>query len=175
MIYQTVYLAETGGKFSNLPLSDRQSKQGRLLLSRMIEEQYGKTDYTVTYNENGKPLLDFCFFSISHSGDLVVCAVSDRPVGIDTEKKKPIKKRKTYPLFSKEESEYVNRSQEVSLAFLTLWTRKEAYLKAIGGKLADMAKFSLVDDRLSLKDRYNGFIIQTEETDRYLISSCEGE
>ena len=175
MICQILSLHDSGGQFSHLPLADRQTKAGRLLLSQMIKEQYGKTDYTVTYNENGKPLTDFCCFSISHSDDLVACAVSDKPVGIDIEKKKPIKKRKTYPLFSKEESEYVNRSEDVSLAFLTLWTRKEAYIKAVGGKLTDMAKFSLVDDRLSLKDRYNGFDIQTEETHDYLISSCEGK
>ena len=42
--------------------------------------------------QNGKPYIkshENIFVSISHSRDLVVCAVSDVPVGIDTEKIRP--------------------------------------------------------------------------------------
>ncbi len=173
MIYQVISLDGTDGDFSDLRLSKRQTKAGRLLLSRMIREQYSKTDYTVTYNENGKPLLPFCCFSISHSADLVVCAVGDKPVGIDIEKREPVKKRKTYPLFSGKESEYVNGAEDSSLAFLTLWTRKEAVVKAEGGTLADMANFSLVNEDLSLKPTVKNLLLKTEITADYLISVAE--
>ena len=172
MIFQTIYLRELSGEFSDLPLSQKQTKAGRFLLAGMVKERYGKTDYTVTYNENGKPLLDFCFFSISHSSELVACAVGEEPVGIDVEKIKPVKQRKTYPLFSETESRYVNESEDSSLAFLTLWTRKEACVKAIGGKMSDMAGIVLAREDLSLKPRYKSFILKTEEKDGYLISTA---
>ena len=170
MTYQSLYLNEWSGRSSDLPLSKNRTNAGRFLLAGMILERYGKTDYSITYNENGKPLLDFCFFSISHSSDLVVCTVSDKPVGIDTEKKKPIKKRKTYLLFSNEESRYVNQAKDPSLAFLTIWTRKEAYVKAIGGTLANMADIQLVTGDLQLKSDVKAFSFQTEYKDGYLIS-----
>lgn len=37
-------------------------------------------------NENGKWIVDECYFSLSHSGNLVAVALSDSPVGIDIQK-----------------------------------------------------------------------------------------
>ncbi|MCB9498028.1 MAG: 4'-phosphopantetheinyl transferase superfamily protein [Erysipelotrichaceae bacterium] len=36
--------------------------------------------------ENGKWIVDKCYFSLSHSGNLVAVAISDSPVGIDIQK-----------------------------------------------------------------------------------------
>ena len=36
-------------------------------------------------NENGKPIVEGICFNLSHSGDYVICAVSERPVGCDIE------------------------------------------------------------------------------------------
>lgn len=43
----------------------------------------------VTFEPNGKPYPKSCkmYFSLSHSGDYSVCAVSDGPVGVDIEEK----------------------------------------------------------------------------------------
>lgn len=65
-------------------------------------------------------------FSISHSGELVVLAMSDTEVGIDIEKIKP----RDYEAiverhFTKGESKMVNSLED----FLKVWTKKEAYLK----------------------------------------------
>ena len=35
------------------------------------------------YEENGKPLADNCFVSISHSENMIAVCTSDTPVGID--------------------------------------------------------------------------------------------
>ena len=47
-------------------------------------------DYRIARGEKGKPFIvgvENVFFNISHSGDYVVCSVSDREIGIDIEKR----------------------------------------------------------------------------------------
>ena len=48
----------------------------------------GITDFSVVYGENGKPYLrnNELYFSLSHSGDMVMCAISEAEIGADTEK-----------------------------------------------------------------------------------------
>lgn len=120
------------------PQDKRRTLAGLILLRKKIAETYDITEYEFTYNENGKPLLPFCFFSISHSGDYVVCSVSDTPVGVDTEVIRDIPFRNDYRLFTLEEIVYVNESEkEHNIRFFEVWTKKEAYIKANGLKLAN--------------------------------------
>ena len=48
----------------------------------------GITDFSVVYGENGKLYLrnNELYFSLSHSGDMVMCAISEAEIGADTEK-----------------------------------------------------------------------------------------
>ena len=75
-------------------------------------------------------------------------------------------------LFSPLESKYVNERDSES-RFYTLWTRKEAYIKAKGGILADAAKAELVTSDLKLLSRYDGFDFMTEKSDGYILSAAE--
>ena len=100
---------------------------GRLLLERMIKRIYGKERFEINYNRNGKPLCDFCFFSISHSGDFAAVAVSDNQVGVDIQIPGGFKKREKYMLFSPAENEFVNAENSEN-RFYTLWTRKGVFL-----------------------------------------------
>ena len=138
----------------------------------MIQERYGREDFKLGFNENGRPVLDFCFISISHSGDYAVCAVADLPVGVDIESMGGFKKREKYMLFTPIESEYINRKDSED-RFYTLWTRKEAYIKAKGGILADAAKTELVTCGFSLLNFYDGFRFTTDKSDGYIISAAE--
>jgi 4'-phosphopantetheinyl transferase len=91
------------------------------------------------YSQTGKPSLvenDGLYFNVSHSGSLALLALSARPVGIDVELIKPdfdwmdISGR----FFSQEEISELSGS-EAGLRvqrFFSLWTRKEALLKATG-------------------------------------------
>ena len=36
----------------------------------------------ISYDRNGKPVTNGACFSVSHSGDVVVCAVSQQPIGV---------------------------------------------------------------------------------------------
>ena len=143
---------------------------GRLLLERMIKRLYGKKRFEIKYNRNGKPLCDFCFFSISHSGDFAAVAVSDKPIGVDIQIPGGFKKREKYMLFSPAENEFVN-AKDPENRFYTLWTRKEAYIKAEGGTLSDAAKISLVCGG-ELKEKLGEYRFETEKTDSYYLAVC---
>jgi 4'-phosphopantetheinyl transferase len=143
---------------------------GRLLLERMIKRLYGKKRFEIKYNRNGKPLCDFCFFSISHSGDFAAVAVSDNQVGVDIQIPGGFKKREKYMLFSPAENEFVNAENSEN-RFYTLWTRKEAYIKAEGGTLSDAAKISLVCGG-ELKEKLGEYRFETEKTESYYLAVC---
>ena len=50
-----------------------------------VFDRYNIKDRTLKYGEYGKPYLASgdLFFNLSHCGDMVVCAVCDREVGVD--------------------------------------------------------------------------------------------
>jgi 4'-phosphopantetheinyl transferase len=98
-----------------------------------------------TYGLHGKPALrDYpdTHFNVSHSGKLVVCAVSSAPVGIDVESI-PAPGRDFMKIagrcFDGEELSYIKArpsEDERAAAFAEIWTKKEAYIKRDGRGLA---------------------------------------
>ena len=92
---------------------------------------------------HGKPQLpDGPRFSLSHSGDLALCAVArDREVGVDVEQLRPVPEADSIARrwFSEEEWAAYRVAADARLdgAFLRSWTQREAFLKAIGVGLSD--------------------------------------
>jgi 4'-phosphopantetheinyl transferase len=95
------------------------------------------------YSARGKPSLggDFASsvleFNLAHSCGLVLVAVARRGlVGIDVEKIRPIPDlcALSQRFFSPRECAEIERlsGEEATKVFLTIWTRKEAWLKATG-------------------------------------------
>ncbi len=88
-------------------------------------------------------------FNLSHSDDLALCAVAHgRQVGIDLERLRRIPERDDIARqwFRAEEREaYHADSASRDSAFLRLWTRREAYLKAIGTGLTGLEASSAID------------------------------
>lgn len=174
--------AETGKLFpdiqkkaENFPPEDRKrTLAGRYLLKKMIKEIYGRESFEISYNGNGKPELEFCFFSISHSGNYAVCAVAETPVGIDIENTGRFRKRGKYMFFTDNETRYVN-SADSARRFCIIWTRKEAYIKALGEPLSFAAKTELVTPELSLKDIYGGYAFITRDFGDYVITTAQKE
>ncbi len=60
-------------------------------------------------DENGKPYINSCsiHFNISHCENILACAFSDSPIGIDIEKIRPVSLAVLKRFFSKNEQEYV--------------------------------------------------------------------
>lgn len=87
------------------------------------------------------------YFSISHSGDYVVTAISDLRVGVDIETKSDKGYRITDRMFSESERRYV-RDAELSETmrqahFRDIWTTKESFLKCTGeGISVPLSSFS---------------------------------
>jgi 4'-phosphopantetheinyl transferase len=113
----------------------------RLILARYLEKEPERLRFLV--DERGKPHLDLpagtpaLRFSLSHSGDLALCAVADgRDVGVDLERIHPVSawREIVARYFSPDEQQALRAlSGDRALeAFFHGWTRKEAYSKALG-------------------------------------------
>ena len=142
----------------------KQSLAGYILLFRGVKQLYGKTEFHIKFNENGKPLCDFCFFSISHNGEHVVCAFSDSPIGVDIQHIYAIKPRKKYKFFNQKENCYVNQNKELlSKRYIEIFTKKEAALKMLGLSLADAASIDVFS---------NEFCFKSVEKDNFILTFC---
>jgi 4'-phosphopantetheinyl transferase len=119
--------------------------KGRLreILARYLDAP--AEDIAFCANEFGKPLLDTPFqssgvcFNVSHSKDLVVIAVAfDRQVGVDVEFVRTIDDFESIArrCFTDCERELVMSEPDSLSSFFRCWTRKEAFVKAIGKGLS---------------------------------------
>lgn len=89
----------------------------------------------VTILPAGKPVREDVYFSLSHSGRYALCAVGDGPVGADVQIQRPIRlsvSRRFHP----DEQAWLARQPENERqeALFRLWTRKEAWVKAVSGQ-----------------------------------------
>lgn len=137
---------------------------GRELCSEALLEHFGISSADIVTNENGKPYLsgNEAYFNISHSCGAVICAVSDKPIGIDIEYIDHRSSERLRALanryFTKNEAEYFLKSGSEAEAFYRIWTRKEAYCKLHGFSLADSLSHDTVNDKTSTYTE-DGFVI----------------
>lgn len=94
-------------------------------------------DYRIARGEKGKPFVvgvKNVFFNISHSGDYVVCAVSDRDIGVDIEKRAKARMEVAGRFFHGEEVARLKmlEGDKQNQLFFDYWSVKESFLKYIG-------------------------------------------
>ena len=99
-------------------------------------------DKTIYRTQNGKPYFNCknIFLGVSHSFDTLLIALDSKNFGIDCEKicehnVKGISSR----FFSLAEQEFINSANDALVAFLTVWTKKEAYIKCFGKTLSSLS------------------------------------
>lgn len=102
---------------------------------------YKNSELKFNVNAYNKPFLvepSNLHFNVSHSGNVVVCAVADELVGIDVEYIKTIDFDIAKRFFTKEEySSLMNQDPENQVKyFYLIWTLKESYIKADGRGLS---------------------------------------
>ena len=100
----------------------------------LLRAVFGPAADLVQTNSWGKPFLpDGKPFNLTHTGDYAVLAVADTQIGVDLERNRSVDaerilKRWFHPM----EQECYAQSPDPAKTFLTLWTLKESYLKALG-------------------------------------------
>lgn len=107
--------------------------------------------------KGGKPYLvnaPHIHFSISHSGNMAMCAVSLNPVGADIQHICNFNEEICRRYFTSGECNYVmsaDSASEKTARFFGIWTCKEAYSKMTGRGLFDFLNFEVA----GREDKYN--------------------
>jgi len=113
----------------------------RLAIRKIISQYTGTMPKSVIFNQtaNKKPSSKGVEFNISHSGNYIMIAMSENPVGIDIEHvEHPVDVAQLIPYcFDTAEEGFITSSIDKKESFFALWTRKEALLKATGEGLID--------------------------------------
>lgn len=156
------YLDFVGSKFINKILNyrrwqDRQSfLLGRLMLAECFKI-YGLSSNEINnlqYTNFGKPFLssNAVFFNISHSGNFVVCAITDKSeVGIDIQLISTITLDDFKSQLTEKEWSKILLSDNKNEAFFDYWTQKEAVIKAHGSGLSlPLKSFDVLDNTTSI-------------------------
>ncbi|MGN8844970.1 4'-phosphopantetheinyl transferase family protein [Niallia sp. HCP3S3_B10] len=116
-----------------------------VLIKFIVSQKFNKSDSNINilfkYNSYGKPYFDGIegyYFNISHAGKWVVCAWSEKEIGVDVEKIKDIDMGVAKHYFS--QSEYLEligkETDERKKLLIDYWTLKESYVKYKGKGLA---------------------------------------
>lgn len=138
-------------------------------------------DMIFEQNIYGKPyLLNSLFFhyNISHSGNWVICAVDEYPVGVDIEKIRLIDLNIARRYFTRHEYESIIKEgkENQQKNFYNYWTAKESYLKYIGRGLSmPLDSFSVIwenNGHYKVDTDTNCSIDTLEITNDYIISIC---
>lgn len=164
---------------------DRQRSLGAGMLLEYGLNRFGVTlfpDSELEYSsleagEHGKPLLkersDICF-SLSHSGNLVAAAFDSLPVGIDVERIRMDGKKIAERFFCPEECRYLEEKRWENCRerkFTELWTRKESYVKAVGGGLRiSLRSFCVLEDEIKQPEPW--FLHTYPIGEAYCLSVC---
>ncbi len=168
---------------------------GLTLLAYGLYREYGlefpDLPGQIRRSERGKPYLpDYphIYFNISHSGGMAVCALGNRPLGVDAEQIRPAKLRTTRRMLTEGERIYLEACPEgmQDREFFRIWTLKESYAKALGMGLAldfTQVEFSFsgpANDQICMKrleeeagqEAAAWDFTQTMWEDEYVISFC---
>lgn len=117
-------------------------------IQRLLARRTG-ADVDIARTVNGKPYAvgNPLFFSLSHSGERAVVALSDSPVGVDLEfyRREPRHPHLLARMTERERTELCGDERK----FYRNWVVKEAFIKMRGGTLAhDLKKLEYVGGQL---------------------------
>ncbi len=122
---------------------------GRLLIKHSIEQMGIPFHYEdIQISENAKPFYKGVAFNLSHSGDVVACAISKQgKLGLDLEEIKDIDWKTFKSWFTESEWDSILNADDSRLKFYQYWCRKESIIKALGLKLSFLNQIELDIER----------------------------
>ena len=144
-------------------------------LNEGIDSLIASTNYQYGKSVEGK------YISLSHSGNVAMCAISDQPVGCDVEQisDKDIKIAKRF-LMKEQYLRYLRASdrKEQQEMFFKIWTAKECVIKAQGGNVDFSSDNILVDLNCAKAtvqktgDAYNIKFFEERPDLQYIFACC---
>lgn len=149
-----------------------------LLLKKLLNEEnishpiFKTEKYGKAYISNYENI----YFNLSHSGKIVLCAISDMEVGVDVEYIDPaidLNIAKHY--FYNSEYENIMNAKNKSDEFFKYWVLKESYMKYTGlGMNLKLNSFEiLIDNEIKLKNDSKNLKFKLFDIENYKIAiSC---
>lgn len=123
---------------------------GRVLLQHGLRTHYNISGIDIGRTADHKPYLKghHLHFNISHSKDLVVCAIAEFPLGIDVEfMDRQINYLDFQFQMTMNEFSKIDRSEDRIRDFFSYWTQKESVIKAHGGgMMIPLDSFEIVNN-----------------------------
>lgn len=173
-LYKSYMSEEKRERLDRLKFSDdkKRSVCGFMLAVKALNEMsnVAENKLIISYDENGKPYCENVplFFSIAHSGDLAVCSISEKSIGVDMEKIRPVNMQSVRRFASENEIEYIfgstptetdfkSTDEETLERFFKVWTKKEAYGKMLGVGIGYDMKKTAIENAVTTVE--NGYVI----------------
>lgn len=154
---------------------------GDILTRKVVTKHLGiLQEYVIIdYNKYGKPFVknrpDF-YYNISHKGNTIVLATSNRCIGIDIEPIQMPNEMVINYCYTKEEKERIHGAVSAAYEYTQLWTLKESYVKNIGvGMNYPLKKVCFIFDKELRMYKLLGldnYSFLTLNFDNYLVSLC---
>lgn len=135
---------------ANTDVMGKDSNIGHNFAYIIPKDEKGRYIIHYGYGPQGKPYLkDYpdVHFSLSHSGNIAVLAISDSEIGIDVQERRGYQEKVMKRFYHKSEIaiiEAISDSAEKVNCFYQMWTAKEAYIKFTGkGMGQDLRSFGV--------------------------------
>ena len=147
-------------------------KQGRVDF-KFVKNKYGKPFIKkLSRKKDGQIINRDIFFSLSHSANLLICAVSRYNIGADCQfvniKDIKICRKIAERFYSPQENLFLNGLPEEDYInnFFKIWTKKEAYIKYTGKGLSEGL------NTFSVHELAGVYFIMPEISDAYIYLCC---
>lgn len=145
----------------------------------LLKDVLGLEEKDIKYEEYGKPYTDTrpISFSLSHSGDYIVLAVSANNVGVDIERLSTECMDIAGNVFTSKEIQWLNNDEDSrAKRFMQIWTLKECVSKITGlGLNTDYREFTvmpLIYDGSMIYEGYELIGDSSYELEGYCLSVC---
>ena len=154
---------------------DKKLSAGAYLLLKKLLSEENITNPLFKTEKYGKAYIsnfENVYFNLSHSGKMVLCAISDREVGVDIEYSDPeidLNIAKLY--FYNGEYESIMNSKNPADEFVKYWVLKESYMKYTGlGMNLKLDSFEIkIGDEIKLKNDDEGLKFNLFNVENYKI------
>ncbi len=147
-------------------LANKMLEKNNIIKPQFKVDKYGKT-YISNY--------DNIYFNISHSGKMVLCAISDREIGCDVEyNDAEIDLNIARNYFFNTEYKNIIKSENPSDEFFKYWVLKESYMKYTGlGFRLELNSFEIIiDNEIKLKNDEKDIKFSLFNIGEYKIASA---